>query len=451
MKSLEVYKSLCHEEKNKLIEKLWSEIQRLESEIEVLKGQSFNKVKKTSKNSSIPPSQEKKGNKPTSQAKKRKSRQEGNKGRRLEANPNQIVVARAKQCPHCSESVNPQKLHALYEKIEIPEVKPLVTQVQQYGDHCPHCHKDYVSPVPSGLEAGSPFGNSIQTLATYFRYAHAISYNRLSSLFKEIYHLEISEGGLAKLFKRVNNRLEPEVEKILTRLRSSRIVCSDETSARVNGKNEWEWVFQNDKVCFHIIRPSRGQQVIAEVMNGNKPEIWVSDLFSSQSNHPAEKWQVCLAHQLRDCQYAIEAGDELFATQMKMLLLRAFVIHKRRIQLKESTLYQYRCDLKRRLKKCLESQPTQKDGVRLKKRYIKIQDNLFLFLADASIPPTNNSSEQAIRMSTMFRKVTNGFRSEWGKGLFANIRSIINTGKRQGMSTFQSIKNALSPFKSFFS
>lgn len=65
------------------------------------------------------------------------------------------------------------------------------------------------------------------------------------------------------------------------------------------------------------------------------------------------------------------------------------------------------------------------------------------------VPPTNNSSEQAIRMSTIFRKVTNGFRSDWGKDFFANVRSIVNTGKRQGLSTFQSIKNVLSPFKSF--
>ena len=90
-------------------------------------------------------------------------------------------------------------------------------------------------------------------------------------------------------------RLEPEVEEILSHLLSSRIICSDETSARVNGKNEWEWVFQNQDVC--IIRPSRGQKVIEEVMGSHKPEVWVSDLYSSQAKHPATQWQVCLAHQ----------------------------------------------------------------------------------------------------------------------------------------------------------
>jgi len=54
-------------------------------------------------------------------------------------------------------------------------------------------------------------------------------------------------------------------------------------------------------------------------------------------------------------------------------------------------------------------------------------------------------------MSTIFRKVTNGFRSDWGRDLFANIRSVVNTGKRQGLSAFQSINNVLSPLKSVFS
>jgi transposase len=71
-------------------------------------------------------------------------------------------------------------------------------------------------------------------------------------------------------------------------------------------------------------------------------------------------------------------------------------------------------------------------------------------LDDATIPPTHNTSEQAIRMSTVFRKVTNGFRSDWGRDLFAAVRSVVNTGKRQGLSAFQAIQQALSPLGSLF-
>ncbi|MGF1535449.1 MAG: transposase [Elainellaceae cyanobacterium] len=34
------------------------------------------------------------------------------------------------------------------------------------------------------------------------------------------------------------------------------------------------------------------------------------------------------------------------------------------------------------------------------------------FLEDETVPSTNNSSEQALRWSEVFRKVTNGFRSD---------------------------------------
>ena len=75
---------------------------------------------------------------------------------------------------------------------------------------------------------------------------------------------------------------------------------------------------------------------------------------------------------------------------------------------------------------------------------------MFLFLAATTMPPTNNSSEQAIRMSTVFRKVTNGFRSDWGRDLFAAVRAVVNTGKRHGLSAFQAIQKALSPVGALF-
>jgi len=300
------------------------------------------------------------------------------------------------------------------------------------------------------MEPGSPFGASIQALATYYRYTHAISYERLSRMFADLYNLLISEGALANLFQSTKNRIDDRTAEILERIRSSRLICSDETGVRVNGHNEWEWVFQNQDVCVHVIRPSRGSAVIQEVLAGHRPKIWVSDLLKSQKNNPAELWQVCLAHQLRDCQYAVDAGDSVFAPRMKRVLLRAIAIHKRRGTLAQSTLYNYRLDMKRRLQECLALDPGQADGIRLKKRYLDLKDNLFLFLEDATIPTTNNSSEQSFRMSKVFMKVTNCFRSDWGKELFAGVRSVINTGKRQGLNTYQAIKRALSPFNSFF-
>ena len=445
---------LSERQRDALIQVLWAEVQALKARVAELEAQLQN-PKKGSHNSSVPPSKTPKASKPAAsprQGRRKASIGRAGGGRSLHPDPDQTVIAQVKVCPHCGQEVaaEAQKLHARYDKIEIPPVRPIVTRVEQYGGQCAHCGETYVAPVPAGLEPGSPYGESVQGLVTYLRYIHAISYERLSALLEQFFGLPISEGALANLFWRIKLRLDDRVTEILARLRRSRLICSDETGARVKGQNQWEWVFQNDNVCIHVIRPSRGRGVMAEVLGEHRPEVWVSDLYSAQRNHPADQWQVCLSHQLRDCDYAVEAGDQVFAPVMKRVLLRAFVIHQRRERLAESTMYQYRCDLERRLNYCLALTPTQRDGVRLKKRYLGIRENLFLFLEDATVPPTNNASEQALRWSAIFRKVTNGFRSDWGRDLFAAVRSVVNTGKRQGLSPFQAIRRALSPSGSLF-
>jgi transposase len=448
MKELPDIKQLETEAKDALIVALWEEVQKLR--------QLVKKPKKTSKNSSLPPAkgfkEQVKSKNKASEVKRAGSIGREGGGRPLSEHPDQIITAKINSCQGCGTNLSSslQQLIQRYEKIDIPPIKPVVTRVERYSCTCPDCGQQQIASVPVGMEPGSPFGPRIAALVTTMRYGHGISYNRMQQMLGEVFGLEISEGAIANLLLRVKEQLQSSVDGIVQRLRSSRLVCSDETSARVNGKNQWEWVFQNDQVCLHVIRPSRAGDVIREVMAEHRPQIWVSDLFSAQKTHPAEDWQVCLAHQLRDCQYGIDAGDEIFAPIMKRILLRAFVMHRRWPELAASTHYQYRLRLRRELSQALALSPLQSDGIRLQNRYRDLREHLFLFLEDSTIPPTNNSSEQALRWSVIFRKVTNGFRSDWGRDLFAAVRSIVNTGNRQGLSAFESILTALNPLESLF-
>lgn len=449
MTELPDLKQLTDEAKDALILKLWEELQKLQQA-------QRKKPKKTSRNSSLPPAQgfkaEVRREEIEVHEKRAGSLGRGGGGRQLSENPDQIIKASIKSCAGCGKEIAAswQQLMQRYDRIDIPPIQPIVTRVERYGCSCPHCGELQIAAVPVGMEPGSPFGNRIAALVTTMRYSHGISYERMQHMLKEVFGLEISEGAIANLLSRVKMQLASEVEGILQALRSARLVCSDETSVRVNGKNQWEWVFQNEHVCLHVIRPSRGGDVIEEVMGGHQPQVWLSDLFSAQKTHPATQWQVCLAHQLRDCQYGIDAGDEIFSARMKKVLLRSFVLQRRWADLAESTRYQYRCRLYRDLEAVLALSPTQEDGIRLQKRYLELRQNLFLFLDDPSIPPTNNASEQALRWSVIFRKITNGFRSDWGRDLFAAVRSIVNTGMRQGLSAFESILAALNPLESLF-
>ena len=446
MTALPDLRQLTHEEKDALIRALWAQVQALTVRVAELEAR-LGAPPKTPDNSSLPPSQ---GKKPSRAAKvARRGPRLGSLGRMgggraLTENPDEIVAARPVRCAHCQAAFGEadQVLHGRYDKIDLPQVAPVVTRVERYAGRCRCCGGTTLAPVPEGLEPGTPFSVGIVALAMYLRFVHAISYQRLSRLLGELFGLGISEGALDAAFRRGKPAFDADVAAILARLRRARVICSDETSVRIDGRTCWNWVFQNSEVVIHVIRRSRGAGVVAEVLDGHRPALWVSDLYGAQQGH-AEAWQICLAHQLRDCTYAIEAGDAVFAPRMKALLLRAIVLARRHRTLAPSTRREYRRRLECALDAVMALSPTHRDGQRLRRRYGKLRSHLFTFLDYPEVPADNNGSERELRPTATYRKVTGGFHSDWGADLFAGVRSVIGTAARRGVSAYQAIQQTL--------
>ena len=437
---------LSHAEKDVLIRALWAQVQSLTARVAALEAR-LDEPGKTPDNSSLPPSKGQKPNKP--EKNKRVGPRPGSLGRKgggrpLACDPDETVTAKPMACAHCQavQTDADHVLHGRYDKIDLPVVRPLVTRVERYAGHCACCGGVTLAAIPAGLEDGSPFSVNIMALALYLRFTHAISYRRLSQLFLHLYALQISEGALDAMLQRAKPCFDSEVMAILARLRRSRSVGCDETSVRIDGNTHWNWVFQNDQVVIHVVRNSRAASVVTETMAGHRPSIWVSDLYGAQQGH-ADLWQVCLAHQLRDGKYAIEAGDTIFAPQMKALLLRAVVLARRRNSLAASTRRSHLRKLDHALNAIMVLAPTNSHGRRLRKRYGKLRSHLFTFLEHPDAPPDNNGSERELRPTATYRKVTGGFRSTWGADLFAGVRSVVGTAARQGKNAYQAISAVL--------
>jgi transposase len=433
---------LSHAEKDALIRAFWAQVQSLTARVAALEAR-LGEPGKTPDNSSLPPSRGQKPNKP--EKVKRVGPRPGSLGRKgggrpLACDPDETVTAKPVACAHCQAGLTDADhvLHGRYDKIDLPVVRPVVTRVERYAGYCACCGGVTLAAIPAGLEDGSPFSVNIMALALYLRFTHAISYRRLSQLFLHLYALQISEGALDAMLQRAKPCFDSEVMAILARLRRSRIVGCDETSVRIDGHTHWNWVFQNDRVVIHVVRNSRATSVATETMAGHRPSIWVSDLYGAQQGH-ADLWQVCLAHQLRDCKYAIEAGDTIFAPQMKALLLRAVVLARRRKNLAESTRRSHLRRLDHALNAIMVLASTNSHGRRLRKRYGKVRSHLFTFLEHPDAPPDNNGSERELRPTATYRKVTGGFRSKWGADLFAGVRSVVGTAARQGKNAYQAI------------
>ena len=438
--------SLSHAEKDALIHALWAQVQALTARVAALEAEA-NLPPKTPDNSSLPPSR---GQKPNRAGKARRSGpRQGSLGRTgggraLTALPDEVVTARPVRCAHCHAALSEtdQRLHGRHDKVDLPRVVPVVTRVERYAGRCRCCGGATLAPLPEGLEPGTPFSGNIVALALCLRVVHAVSHRRLSRLLLELFGLAISEGALDAAFRRTKPRFDAEGAAILGRLRRARVICSDETSVRIDGRTCWNWVFQNSEVVVHVIRNSRGAGVVAEVLGGHRPALWVSDLYAAQQGHAAA-WQVCLAHQLRGCQFAIDAGGAVFAPRVKALLLRAVVLARRHRSLAESTRREYRRRLDHDLDAIMALAPANRHGQRLRRRYGRVRDHLLTFLDHPEVTADNNSSERELRPTATYRKVTGGFRSTWGADLFAAVRSVIGTAKRRGIDAYQAIHQTL--------
>src|SRR5271169_1777727 len=320
---------------------------------------------KTPENSSVPPSQ---GRKPNRAERRAAKKRKGRPGvfRALAANPDRIVESLAECCPHCAHQLSPADqpgFHA-YDHIELPPIRPVVTRIHRHRGTCPHCRRGFSAAPPAGMPPGSPFGPDLTALIVHLHVTQAIGFERLAQLLDEVFGIRLSEGAIANLIARAQAPLAASAATIAAEVRASPVVGSDETSARVKGKNWWQWVLLSSTAVYHLITDSRAAQVVTGFLQGAAPEIWVADRYGGQNGHGAQR-QVCLAHLLRDAQYAIDEGDTGFVPGFRLLLLRAVSIGQRREALKDSTLAAYRADLDRRLTRLLAKATNTAAGQKL--------------------------------------------------------------------------------------
>src|SRR3982751_1194951 len=217
---------LTEAEKDTLILALWAQVQALTARVAHLEAR-LNEPTRTPGNSSLPPSKGHKANRPERERRagpRRGSLGRAGGGRPLAEEPDQFVIAKAAACAHCRAALGEadQVLHAHYDKVELPPIRPVVTRVERYLGRCPCCGGATLAPVPEGMEQGTPFGVSILAQALYLRFTHAISYRRPTRLFLPLFALPIGEGPWAGLSRRAKPRLEDEAAAILARLRRAR-------------------------------------------------------------------------------------------------------------------------------------------------------------------------------------------------------------------------------------
>lgn len=441
---------LSREELIAIILKQAEMIAVLQKEIEALQ-MKLEKVQKpptNSKNSSQPPSRDQKFGKLVNRPKRKHGPAKGHKKheRKFVAQPDHTVELKAEKCSVCDADMHTQtgKLVKVNQIVELPPAQGEVIEVRQYEVACQECGHVEIEPAPEGLEMGRTFGARLEATVTYYRQEQHLSYERTEQTLWVLHGVEISQGGIDQIMQRSGEKAQAAVSGIQAEVQNSKVINSDETGTRIDGQKAWEWVFCSVNAILHVIKCSRGADVIHEVMGQHQVEVWGSDCLPAQLNAPALLWQICLAHQLRNLQAVVELYPEAFWAKTMQALFR-YAIHLRH-QRDKLTLNRYQAEILRigiLFNFLLARTVTQPEARKLQRRYQKHRQHLFVFLCREDVSPTNNVSERALRHSVVHNKISRGFRSTWGAEAFAALASVIDTAALKGQNAFVAIQTLL--------
>ena len=332
--------------------------------------------------------------------------------------------------------------------IELPPVRAVVVEAWRYAAVCPRCGERTVAEAP-GLEPTRTFGPGVETLLGYLHERHHLSYERLVEVCRDLFGLALSEGAVGNALARLAERARPTYDAIGARVRASPVIGSDETGARVNGRNWWQWVYQTPGASYHEIVPSRAAAVIDAFLRGAEPAVWGSDLWAPQVGTAAGVHQVCLSHQVRDLTYAVEADNlagRVWAAALRHVFGRAIRLHADRPGLDPEQFARRRVRVIEAAERLVFGPPL---GVgvagKLQRRYRQHWDALFVFLERDDVEPTNNASERDLRNSVIHRKVTGGYRSAWGAEASAILTTVLTTARKRGDNLWAALRAIAGP------
>ena len=405
---------------------------------------------KDSNNSSNPPSKDPPGTQRKYPKRNKTDRKPGaqkghqGKSKSFEKEPDIVQTHEPTSCLECGESLESieGKVVERRQEIDIPPIEPIITEHQLIEKICPCCKHSSRGSFPDHIRSLIQFGINTIIAVIYFNIVHHIPFRRTTKIFKDMFHMSISEGTIENILNLAETKAIKYYDQIKELLQQSKWVGSDETSIRINGQTWWRWVWQNDKLTYFVSVSSRAYQVVKDFFGESFQGILLHDCYGAQLATVASKHQLCLAHLIRELLFLIDFEKSMWA--FKMIRFFSKVIKAKEIIWSEGFDLTRRekviSDCFKELDRLLDLMPIKKESHRIWKRLRKHKDKLLTFLVHEDVPATNNGSERAIRNAKIHRKISGCFRGDHAPQRHSVLLSVIETAKKQGHSLLDSCK-----------
>jgi transposase len=435
------------------LEKQLAKLAALQKRVDELEAE-LAKAKKNSRNSSKPPSSDivnpKKRKEQPDQAKNGKiGGQPGHRRHERTAVPEDQVDHhwewRYEACPCCGGGLEEVGESRVHQQIELSEISTTVEQHDVVRQRCAHCEKVFSPQIPDDLRRAGLFGPRLTALVGFLKGACHMSFSAIRKYFRDVIGVQVSRGMLSKLVQKVSDSLQEPYEALVAMLRQEEVLNVDETGHKENGKRMWTWCFRAYLFTVYKISPSRGSDVLLDVLGEEFDGVLGCDYFSAYRKYMRLNENVlvqfCLAHFIRDVKFLVEHPNRKNRAYGKRLvddLRKLFDVIHRREEYPSQTAFRRALEAARNdlvWDATMES-PGTREAAALEERFYLHTDSYFRFITEANVEPTNNLAEQAIRFVAIHRRITQGTRSERGREWCARMWTVMQTCSQQDRSVF---------------
>ena len=414
------------------------------------------RLRKTSRNSSAPPSGDGLAKPPPRSRSLRKKSgrkpggQDGHRGQTL------AQVARADReewhepacCAWCGAGLSGRPVTAVERRqvFDLPPVKVRVTEHQLIERECGCGHRTRAA-APAGADAPVQYGPRVAAVVIYLYIGQFLSKKRTAQALGELFGIPLSPGTVAALTARAAGRLDGFLDRARENITASAVAGFDETGFRVAGRLHWVHCARTGKYTLLMVHERRGAKAM-EAM-GILPSfagVAVHDAWAPYDTCSGPEHQLCCAHALRELQavtdaapagawcWAAQAADAL--TGMQALVSEAIAAGRDAVDPAALALqvHRYRsAALLGARQTAARSGKLMRKHHALARRLADRQDDYLRFTTDWRIPADNNGSERDIRMAKLKQKVSGCLRTLTGARQFCAIRSYLSTAVKHGL------------------
>jgi transposase len=425
---------------------LESRLSTLESMLQALQEQNRalqEQLNQTSRNSSRPPSsdppQSQRPSRPRSKG--RRGGQPGHPGQTRTLVPveevDEVVAIKPDQCSGCHAPLSGEDASPFrHQVIELPPIKPVITEYQWHQLVCPACGETTRAPWPQGVPSGT-YGPRVHATVALCSSSYRLSKRTTVQAMADLFGVPMSVGTISQCEKTTTEVVAEPVEEARAYVPEQPVAHLDETSWRQGKQRAWLWVAVTSWVTVFVVRLSRGGQVARELLGEHFSGILVTDRYSGYNWYPVRWRQLCWSHLLRDFEAIRDRGGTSEAIGEALLeqahQMFAWWHRVRDGTLKRSTFRSYMTSLRREVERLLEagSQCGVAKTEGTCREILKRREALWTFVQVEGVEPTNNTAERSIRPGVQWRKGSFGTQSEAGSRFVESMMTVVATLKQQ--------------------